>query len=78
MAVISLPLFCCLLRDHRNQLFVAFGGAENNGAIDLGKKCVVAAHANARTGMHFCAALADDDVAGNHSLATRFISNNDL
>src|SRR4051794_28838408 len=67
------PLLNRLRRHHRYEGAAALGDMKIHRAADLGKYRVIAAHAHAVTGMHGRTALADEDVAGDHSLAAEFL-----
>jgi hypothetical protein len=55
-------------------LHAAFGaGLELHGAVDQREDGVVATDADIAAGLHLGAALADDDVAGDHGLAAELL-----
>ena len=62
-------LFSSLSGYDGHNLLVALGAAKFHGAGDHCINRVVLANANARTGVNFGAALADDDVAGDGEFA---------
>ena len=64
-------LFCGLHWNDGYKLFVPLAATEFHFASDFGKNGVIAAHAHAGAWMPHGAALTDDDIAGDHSLAAK-------
>src|ERR1051326_2858101 len=63
---------CESLGRRRIDIDPAAGAIKSHCSVNQGKNGVIAAEPDVFAGLEFCAALTDDDVAGDHHLAPEF------
>src|SRR5262249_26799 len=73
MCPTGLVVICGHGREYRHDGSLAGSGFEGGSAVDGRKDRMVDAHTHTRAGMPFGAALANNDVAGEHSFAAELL-----